>query len=210
MRLGDLSKVYEVGPKGSIRTISSGYGDPGGKSYGLWQLSSKAGTLRKFVMQSKYKDYFNGIGIASSNFDEMWLYLCNKFPDQFEAEQWLFIKKTHFDPVFRYWKSLGYDATRTICQVLWSIGVQHGGFKRVLGRFTLKKNAYKNILISFYDKVADNLSLSEEETVIKLLYEARCNYVDSIGQSGLKVRYRSELKDALDMARNPNNGEYDV
>lgn len=39
-KLGDTSKKYEVGSGGPV-TVSSGKGDYGGISYGLYQLSSK-------------------------------------------------------------------------------------------------------------------------------------------------------------------------
>ncbi|MEO7404886.1 MAG: hypothetical protein ABIU95_14560, partial [Burkholderiales bacterium] len=45
--LGKLSAKYESGGRAS-GTVSSGKGDPGGVSYGSYQLSSKVGTAQKF------------------------------------------------------------------------------------------------------------------------------------------------------------------
>ena len=45
--LGDLSAKYES--SGSPATISSGEGDPGGKSYGRYQLASRMGSVRSFL-----------------------------------------------------------------------------------------------------------------------------------------------------------------
>jgi len=47
-RLGALSAEFESGGRGP-GTVSSGKGDPGGVSYGIYQLSSKAGTVAGFL-----------------------------------------------------------------------------------------------------------------------------------------------------------------
>ena len=56
--LGQTSSKYEAGNRG-ISTISTGRGDHGGVSYGAYQLSSKMGTLQKFLRHSKYEEYFS-------------------------------------------------------------------------------------------------------------------------------------------------------
>ena len=45
--LGDLSAKYES--SGDPGSVSSGYQDPGGKSYGAYQLSSNAKSLQSFL-----------------------------------------------------------------------------------------------------------------------------------------------------------------
>ena len=47
-RLGALSERFESGDRGP-GAVSSGQGDPGGVSYGIWQLSSRAGTAAAFA-----------------------------------------------------------------------------------------------------------------------------------------------------------------
>lgn len=47
-RLGALSERFESGERGP-GAVSSGKGDPGGVSYGIWQLSSRAGTAAAFM-----------------------------------------------------------------------------------------------------------------------------------------------------------------
>src|SRR5262249_8761691 len=56
--LGWLSKKYEVGAKGNAGTISSGKGDPGGQSYGLYQLTTK--NVMVFVAKH-YPTEFKGL-----------------------------------------------------------------------------------------------------------------------------------------------------
>ena len=45
--IGDLSKRYES--NGNAGCISNGYGDAGGKSYGMYQLSSNMGVVDDYV-----------------------------------------------------------------------------------------------------------------------------------------------------------------
>ena len=56
--LGDLSSRYES--SGDPGTVSSGYGDPGGKSYGLYQFSSNAGTLDEYIQWLQDNGYWFG------------------------------------------------------------------------------------------------------------------------------------------------------
>lgn len=45
--IGDLSKRYES--NGDAGCISNGYGDAGGKSYGMYQLSSNMGVVDDYI-----------------------------------------------------------------------------------------------------------------------------------------------------------------
>ena len=53
--LGDLSKKYES--NGDPGTISSGYGDAGGKSYGMYQFSSTMGVVDNYVKWLRENGY---------------------------------------------------------------------------------------------------------------------------------------------------------
>jgi len=78
--LGDLSKKYES--SGDPGAISSGYQDPGGKSYGAYQLSSNAGSVGSFLHwainlsgNDVYQHYGTALAdyeIRSSGFDAKW------------------------------------------------------------------------------------------------------------------------------------------
>ncbi len=57
--LGSLSEQYESGGRGP-GTVSLGRGDPGGVSYGTYQLSSTRGTVRQFVNEF-YPTQFRGL-----------------------------------------------------------------------------------------------------------------------------------------------------
>lgn len=194
--LGDLSKKYEVGPKGSISTISTGKGDKGGKSYGLYQIASKTGTLKAFVKQSQFTELKNS-PLSSAEFDSAWKKVCFEHPEEFKEEQHHFIKVTHFDPAFKYWtKDLGMYYTNTIGQVLWSMSVQHGKVNTILLN---TKTALKNYITLY------------EELFIKELYTQRTNYVKKYLQGailkGVLNRYTNELKDALAWAEEEANNK---
>jgi hypothetical protein len=184
-KLGKLSRNYEVGPKGTVGTISKGTGDPGGKSYGLWQLASKTGTLKAFVNQSKYKYKLATVPLASAEFDRAWKQIAIDYPDDFEQDQYNFIKKTHFDPVYSLWLSRGMNDHHAIQEVLWSMGVQHGKAKTIVER------AITNIKVHVTQSV---------ELHILELYNARRKYVRSFLKGKLLTallnRYDQEERDA--------------
>lgn len=126
--LGSLSERYESGGAGP-GTISSGKGDPGGKSYGVYQLSSKLGVLTSFVNQY-YSAALKPLRIGSKQFDAEWRLLALQQPDQFREAQFQFIKTTHYDKqVAQLISDLGFDIdtrSRALQNVVWSTAVQHG------------------------------------------------------------------------------------
>lgn len=186
--LGSLSEKYESAGRGP-GVISSGVGDPGGKSYGCYQLASKTGTLQAYIKSSKFKEYFGDVPLTSTKFDILWKALAKNSPEDFKKDQHEFIKRTHFDGPYKYWtKELNMLDTPTIQQVIWSISVQHGRVKTIL--------ANTSVSLRKYDKPS-------EEIIIKELYKQRTLYVSRFLQGkllrSLKSRYINEEKDALDL-----------
>jgi len=128
MALGATSKLFESGNKG-VGTISSGRGDHGGASYGEYQLSSKSGTLAKYLKTSKYKDEFKGLKAGSKGFNSKWKSLA-KNDEGFGKEQHDFIKKTHYDKQISKLKKKGLDLSKrgkAVQDSVWSTSVQFGG-----------------------------------------------------------------------------------
>src|SRR5215213_6924104 len=76
--LGKLSEKYESGGRGP-GTVSSGKGDPGGVSYGTYQLASKVGRADEFV-QKYYSDEFKGLKGGTDEFTKKWKELADKDP----------------------------------------------------------------------------------------------------------------------------------
>jgi hypothetical protein len=126
--LGILSEKYESA-KGGPGTVSGGVGDPGGVSYGTYQLSSKRGTAAVYAKQSAYATELAGLAPGTDAFSDRWRAIAAREPDAFWFSQWQFIKATHYDPLVGSAKAIQLDATarsRALRQVLWSTAVQHG------------------------------------------------------------------------------------
>jgi hypothetical protein len=186
--LGDISKKYESGNLG-CSAISSTPGDPGGASYGTYQLASATGTLTEFLKDSAFGDRFKGLKPGTPLFNQMWL-ACSCDP-KFCDEQHTFIQDTKFNPVLNYWEMvLKLDTSDAIDEALWSIGVQHGNFKKILSA------AYDLIPETYTDK-----------DCINALYDARANYVWNLTtltpalKKSLNNRYVAERQDVLNLVK---------
>jgi len=126
-RLGAVSRMNESGRHGAS-AISSGKGDNGGQSYGAYQLSSKTGTLNKFLSGSKFKGEFDGLKVGSDSFNNKWRGLSKN--KEFNDEQHQFIKETHYDKQLNKLKDNGIDLSnrgRAVKEAIWSTSVQFGG-----------------------------------------------------------------------------------
>lgn len=182
---GDISAYFESGNTvRSVETITYNAKDPGGKSYGKFQIALKSGTLKKYISWSKYNDEFRKANPGSEEFDKIWVSIAKREEHNFEDDQYEFISLTHFKPVQRYAKLQGFDTNNfAINEALFSIGVQHGGYKTIINAAVrLRKSAKPS---------------AEED--IEALYEARNLYVDKINlpksiSVALHNRYIKELK----------------
>lgn len=130
--LGELSAQYES--NGDPACISSGYGDPGGKSYGTYQFSSNAGSLDAFVNwlgdhYPQYADQLNGYELCSEGFDEAWRGIAENDPDGFGQAQHEYVKAAYYDPAVQiladnYWHIENHN--EVMKDVVWSRAVQYG------------------------------------------------------------------------------------
>lgn len=191
--LGSLSQYYEVGPRGSISTISGGRNDPGGKSYGLWQISSKTGALEDFVKGSMFKNTLSLAEIASPQFDNIWRTISQNHPAEFRQDQWHYIKVSHFDPAFNYWVgTLNLLDTAVINQVIWSMAVQHGRVRAIFDRI---KSGVDHLSQTSIDEIS----------MIKMMYLYRSQYVKECldGDTLISVlnRYKNEEVRAIEMTQ---------
>lgn len=186
--LGILSKKYEA--PGGVGTVSTGVGDPGGVSYGSWQLSTNAGTLGAYLKDTpEYAKFFGNAKPGSPEFTQRWKEIAKADPKGFEKSQHDFLYKKNFKGVLDYATSKGMDtSSRTIQNVLWSQAIQHG----LKGNKTIINDALKDV------------DPKNNEEVIKAIYQSRSNYVGSLRMDGrtkascLK-RYKNEGADALAM-----------
>ena len=195
--LGAISGKYESNGKPGV--ISSGAKDKGGKSYGAWQIASKTGTLRAYVNFAKDKyPMLTTAPLASNAFDQIWKGIAAKDPQGFLQNQYEFIKKTHYDPVYDYAVSKGLDVSnKAVCSALWSQSVQHGlaGNKIIINRALKQINGSKDPTV-----------------IIRALYSARSRYVsgldmDADTKASVLNRYKKEVGDALSMNEQIQSGQ---
>ena len=100
--IGDLSKRYES--NGDAGCISNGYDDAGGKSYGMYQLSSNMGVVDDYIRWLRRNGYWFAENLAehpvgSLAFDEAWRWLAysNNKAD-FEKSQHDYICDAYYKP----------------------------------------------------------------------------------------------------------------
>jgi hypothetical protein len=191
--LGGISKKYESGSLGA-GAVSSGRGDPGGASYGTYQLASKTGTLKKFLSSSGYGDQFSGMSPGSAEFNAKWKEIANSDPN-FGKAQHEFIKQTHYDPAIKKAAELGYDVNDPrVQEAVWSGSVQHGGINKILSRAA----------------GSDGFSNMSAEDQVKSFYETRSQYTDSlsgVSPAAGRGRYNKEMQDVLNMKMPETKGD---
>lgn len=200
--LGILSAKYETGGRGP-GTVSSGAGDPGGVSYGSYQMATNTGTVKRFVTQSDFpwlRD-FQSLTPGAADFSACWKRIAANDTDAFQKCQHEFIKRTHYDPLAAKILSDDYvdvnTRSTTLQNVVWSTAVQHGPGTPIVHR------ALANVSYKPSDPGYD-------EQVIRAIYAERGRkkpdgnlaYFGKSSpsvQAGVANRFKSELQDALSM-----------
>ena len=200
--LGKVSEKYESGGRGP-GTVSTGKGDPGGVSYGTYQLASKLGRADEFV-KKYYPDEFKGLKGGTDEFTKKWKELADRDPKALHANEHTFIKETHYDPqVKKLEKDLGLVAAKRSAafrDVVWSVAVQHGPNTDLIA------TAVKPLL---KDAKPDDVT---DEQIIRAVYAER-GRKDADGKlvhfrrvsdeiiPALTRRFENEMKDALEMLK---------
>jgi hypothetical protein len=205
--LGQLSEKYESGGRGPA-TVSSGQGDPGGVSYGTYQLSSKpaGGTATRFVIDAQFpwKGRFTNLHAGSPQFTAAWRKLAHEQRAGLAAMEREFIKRTHYDILvsnIRQDTGLDVDSrSNALRDVVWSTAVQHGPNTRVVDRAvsTLQKASpaltanspgyERQLIIAIY---AERGRRNPDGT---LVYFSKSS---AAVQRSIVKRFEQELRDAL-------------
>ena len=200
--LGTLSAKYETGGRGP-GTVSTGAGDPGGVSYGSYQMASKMGVPQKFVKQTGFPWLadFQNLTAGTADFTACWKRIAANETDAFQKCQHSYIKQTHYDLlVAKILSDDGLDVntrSRALQDVVWSTAVQHGGATSMVHK------ALSNVTSAKTDPGFD-------EQLIRAIYAERGrkkadgNLVyfsksSSNVQKGVANRFKNELNDALAM-----------
>lgn len=200
--LGKLSAKYETGGRGP-GTVSTGVGDPGGVSYGSYQMATKMGTVKSFVSQPGFPwaQDFQSLTPGTAEFTAVWKRIAANQTDAFQKAQHQYIKKTHYDVLCA--KILNEDCvdvntrSRALQDVVWSTAVQHGGATPIVHRACNGLSC----------KPADT---QYDEQLIRAIYGERGKrksdgnlaYFSKSSpnvQTGVANRFKSECQDALSM-----------
>ena len=144
--LGSLSARFESGDKGAA---AIGYDRTGGTSYGKYQISSRAGTMKRFLDFLSERELglaqrLNASGPANTGSTQgrmpaEWQKIAAENPERFERLQTEFIKKDHYQPAReKILEQTGVDietAKPALREALFSTAVQHGasGAARIFG-----------------------------------------------------------------------------
>jgi LysM repeat protein len=196
-RLGAIAERYESGGRGP-GTVSTGVGDPGGVSYGVYQLSSNAGTLQKFLA-NEGKGYAAelGRGIGGERFNASWKAIAARDPQGFRAAQHAFIERTHYQPAVDGVKTAtGLDlATRhaAVREATWSTSVQHGGAQGILNAAIRKTDAQVGRGAADYDR-----------TLVDNIYAGRADYLNGLADSGKYPATQAAQLRSIAATRYPN------
>lgn len=180
--LGSLSERYESGGRG-CGTVSGGQGDPGGVSYGLYQLASKTGTVAAFLKAEGVR-WAGELGAVpgSPAFSAAWKAVAAREAQAFAAAQHAFIERSHYRPaVVGVQKATGHDLDArpdAVRNAAWSTAVQHGGAVRLLAR-----------AVAVADAAATRGTGAHDRATLEAIYRLRAAYVRSIAEkSGPAVR----------------------
>ncbi|HEX5876362.1 MAG TPA: LysM domain-containing protein [Pyrinomonadaceae bacterium] len=200
--LGQLSAKYETGGRGP-GTVSTGAGDPGGVSYGSYQMATKMGTVAKFVSQPNFpwRNDFQNLTPGTAQFTAVWKRIAQEQTAAFQEAQHAYIKKTHYDLLAaKILAEAGLDVntrSHALMDAVWSTAVQHGGASPIVCRACSSVSC-------------DRSDPKYDELLIKAIYAERGKkkpdgnlaYFSKSSpsvQQGVANRFRNECQDALAM-----------
>ncbi len=131
--IGDLAHKYEASNRGS-GFISKGasWGDPGGISYGSYQIETRKGTMAAYLaVNDAYTKQLVKLVVNSDSFMRKWRELSLNDPQGFQQSQFNFLcnKKGGYNDAITYAKKLGWADNFAMQSAIFSTSNQSGGWK---------------------------------------------------------------------------------
>lgn len=195
--LGSVSAQFES--SGNYGAVSTGVGDNGGKSYGIFQLSSKVGSLNSFLASSQYAGQFSGLVPGSPQFDEKWKSLGND--PGFAQEQLKYGQDKYYKPALENLAGMGIDLSKrsqAVQELVMSTAVQYGPANNKLSRVLQGKD-----MSTLSDAEIINLVQKSKAENIKGDFTSSSDDV----QRGVLNRIERERKTLLGLVPQPPSAE---
>jgi len=198
--LGVVSAKYESGGRG-VDFVSNGssWGDPGGDSYGIHQLSGaySMGAFLRSKWGVPYAAKFGKLRPGTKSFNRKYIEIARADPEGFAYAQKAYYATTHYLPLRDHAAHKGFDVEdRGVQEALFSMSVQHGKAKLIVN-----------------EVVEDGVPQSAADQV-KALFRERGKYVmglrslsRTLKNNIVNNRYKSEVKDALAYVGSREEGE---
>lgn len=201
--LGVISEQYESGGRGP-GTVSGGKGDPGGVSYGSYQLASRTGTVSAFLREegARWAGELSA-SPGSPDFSTAWQGIAKRDGPAFGRAQHEFIERTHYRPVISaVRKETGHDLDlrpEALRNAVWSAAVQHGAAARLLCA-----------AVAAADRTAQRGTQDHDRAFLEESYRQRADHVQAIAAKSapsirrtlmnvMESRYPQELAATLAM-----------
>lgn len=167
--IGTLGSMFES--NGRADAINTGQGDPGGPSYGRYQLASRTGTLNSFFESEEgqpFRAQFGDLEPGTPQFDQVWQEVAGdpQVGPLFDQAQQQYMERTHFRPNLERAQRSGFDVSNPgVREAVVSMGTQH--------------SPAGNLRI-FNEAAARIGPDATPQQMVDALYEARTNYVRNL------------------------------
>ena len=183
-QLGSVVEKYE----GSRNPCTVGHEPNGSLSYGLYQFNGKM--MELFVKETaglKLPSHLTGAELYG------WYRVkCAENPAGYAKAQRAFAQKYWFKPVRKYADQLGIPHGVAINEALFSLAIQHGGYRKILkmaGEYTSRHDWLANLYVKRMGYV---MGLPLPDRVKASLWE----------------RYKSEFRDVINLREVPASAYY--
>jgi GGDEF domain-containing protein len=194
--IGSISQKYES--QGDPSIISTGVGDYGGKSYGLYQFSSNIGTLKDFINNSNFSQEFQNLNIGSPSFDRKWKELSEN--PEFVNEQTQYARNKFYSPLKDHIQSsynIDIEQSPALKELVFSTAVQFGD----------------NLAKKVFDEALKDIDEINEKDLIDKITEVKSDVGRWFKSSSITTqqsvldRFEKEREDLYQLIQQPSQEE---